>query len=106
MDKFEHLVEKYFKEGVMEFNRLTGGEQIEICQAYFDHTEGEYEAIIIVSSLFPGQSCYLHGDYADADLGEKANKVIDAFNLHIGVINEIGTGPDLSCEFLPNGRRW
>lgn len=105
MDIFKYLCKKSFKSGIIDFNELSGQEQKDICQSYFDEKEGKDLSIIIVNSLFPG-ACYLSDYYSDSELGKKANNVIDAFNLEVSVINDSGPGPDLSCEFHPNGKRW
>lgn len=108
MDRFKYLCNKFFESEIMDFNELSVQDQKTICQSYFDSKEGKDLSIIIVSSLFPGAG-YLSDHYSDHELGKKANNVIDAFNLEIAIINEVGPGPDLSCEFssrqIPYGNK-
>jgi hypothetical protein len=47
----------------------------------------------------------LSDKYSDFELGQKANMVISAFDLEIAVLDQVGPGPDMSCEFNPDGSR-
>ncbi len=98
MDNFKHLCSKAFKSEIMDFDELSEEEQKALCKAYFGEGDGEDMADFIASSLFPN-SGYLPDNYFYYELKKKANKAIDAFNLEIALINEVGYGPDLSCEF-------
>jgi hypothetical protein len=105
MDKFKKLVWRAYMDEIREFKELSGNEQRAIVQAYFDEKEGVKRSLIIVSSLFSGNG-YLDETYTDIELGIKANEFLNAFSLEVAVMGEIGLGPDLSCEFRENGKRW
>ena len=105
MDTFKKLVWRAVMDEITAFKDLSGNEQRAIVQAYFDEKEGVKRSLIIASSLFPGNG-YLDDTYTDLELGLKAKEFLNAFSLEVAVMGEIGPGPDLSCEFQENGKRW
>jgi hypothetical protein len=104
MGIFKSLCNKAFEAEIEDFDGLSGAEQREICKEFFKKTENEFDSFVILNSLFPDSTGYMPDKFSDLELRKKANKVRDSFNIELTIIGLVG--PDMSCEFHPNGERW
>lgn len=106
MTEFKDLVLKAFNEDIYEIKNLSGSEQQDVCFSYFEEKRGVDAAVDIISTLFGYPLGYLLSSYKSKDAQRLSHEVQNAFALEVGVLRVVGPGPDMTCEFQPNGKRW